>query len=59
MVLSARSVIGVEDLPEIITSSSRGAAIRVEEIMPLKEAHQLVEDLLMEMARENTPPPPR
>ncbi len=52
VVLSARSVIGVEDLPEIITSSSRGAAIRVEEIMPLKEAHQLVEDLLMEMAKE-------
>ena len=45
-------MIGTESLPEAITSSRRTAAISVDEIIPLREAHQMVEDMLLQMARE-------
>lgn len=52
VVLSPQNVIGTESLPEAITSSRRTAAISVDEIIPLREAHQMVEDMLLQMARE-------
>ncbi len=52
VVLSPQNIIGADSLPEMITSCRQTAAIQVDEIMPLREAHQIVEDMLIEMARK-------
>lgn len=52
VVLSPQNIIEPDSLPEMVTNGRKIAAIQMDEIMPLREAHQMVEDILIEMARK-------
>lgn len=51
VVLSPQSLIGVESLPEAI-SSEQGEIVHISEIIPLREAQKLLEEKLLAMARK-------
>ena len=52
VVLSPHNMIGKESLPEAITNSRRKTVVHVDGIIPLREAHQMVEDMLIQMVKE-------
>lgn len=52
VVLSPQDVIGVDSLPEAIFTRRKQEPIHVDEIIPLRQAQQLVEDKLIELARK-------
>ncbi|BEU86637.1 sigma 54-interacting transcriptional regulator [Selenomonas sp. TAMA-11512] len=51
VVLAPQDVIGVDSLPESLQSDLCSEPVRVEAIIPLREAQRLVEEQLIEMAR--------
>ena len=51
VVLSPQDIIGVDSLPESLERDTCAAPIRVDAIVPLREAQRLVEEQLIEMAR--------
>lgn len=51
VVLSPRDVIAIDSLPETMTSQQADDVIRVDDIIPLREAQQILEDKLIELAK--------
>lgn len=51
VVLAQQDLIGADSLPETIVNRNGGAMIRIDDIMPLREAQRLVENQLIEMAK--------
>ena len=52
VVLSPQSLIGAESLPEALVAKEADEIVRVNEILPLKEAQKILEEKLLEMARK-------
>ncbi|MBQ3105399.1 MAG: sigma 54-interacting transcriptional regulator [Lachnospiraceae bacterium] len=50
VVLSPTNVIQRDSLPDSLTGVGKSSAVHVDEIIPLREAHRMVEDMLIEMA---------